>query len=118
MLEKYRDDDRESEMNSEGVRSEPGMTHRESVYEDGGCGDFETATGAVVDDANILANTPLLLLTLPLLVVEEPLALVVSGGGCKTPLGLSCISDKKTELISDSANKKRGAFSFSKVITY
>ena len=103
VLEKYRDDDRESEMNSEGVRSEPGMTHRESVYEDGGCGDLETATGAVVDDANILANTALvsltlstLLLTLPLLEVEEPLALVVAGdcAGCKNPLGFSCISGK------------------------
>lgn len=86
-------------MNSEGVRSEPDMAHKESVYEDGGCGDCETTTGAAFDDANILANTPLLLLTLPLLVVEEPLALVVAGGGggggCETPLGLSCTSDKR-----------------------
>lgn len=94
MLEKYRDDESESEMNSAGARSEPDMAHKESVYEDGGC---ETTTGPAFDDANILANTPLLLLTLPLvLVVEEPLALVVAGGGgsgCKTPLGLSCTSE-------------------------
>lgn len=39
MLEKYRDDESESEMNSEGVLSEPDMAHKESVYDAGGCGD-------------------------------------------------------------------------------
>lgn len=81
-------------MGSIGVRSEQDMSPK---YEEGGC----DTTGGLDDDANILANTPLvsltlpaLLLTLPLLEVEEPLALVVAGdcAGCKTPLGFSCIS--------------------------
>lgn len=82
-------------MGSIGVRSEQDISH---TYEEGGC---DTTGGADADDANILANTPLVslnllavLLTLPLLEVEEPLALVVAGdcAGCKTPLGFSCIS--------------------------
>lgn len=68
-----------------------------SVYEVGGCEDFETKAGAE-DDANILANTPLLLLTLPPLEVEDPLTLASGGGGgggnCKTPVGFSGISNK------------------------
>lgn len=84
-------------MGSIGVRSEQDTSHK---YEEGGC---ETTGGAADDDANILANTALvsltlstLLLTLPLLEVEEPLALVVAGdcAGCKNPLGFSCISGK------------------------
>lgn len=84
-------------MGSIGVRSEQDISHK---YEEGGC-TCDTTGGADDDDANILANTPLvsltfsaLLLTLPLLEVKEPLALVVAGdcAGCKTPLGFSCIS--------------------------
>lgn len=78
--------------------SEQDIPHK---YEEDGC---ETTGGADDGDANILANTPLvsltlppLLLTLPPLEVEEPLALVVAGdcAGCKTPLGFSCISGLK-----------------------
>lgn len=87
LLEKYREEERESDMGSMG--SGVGMAQRRSVYELGGWEDCETTAGAE-DDANILANTPLLLLTLPPLEVEEPLALVVAAVGCcKTPVGFS-----------------------------
>jgi len=74
------------------------MAQSRSEYDDGDWDDREaTADGA--DDANILANTPLLLLTLPL-DEEEPLPVVafvpaaavawhVAAGGCEAPAGFS-----------------------------
>lgn len=92
LLEKYREEERESDMGSMGSGA-VGMAQRSSVYEVGGWEDCETTAGAE-DDANILAKTPLLLLTLPPLEVEEPLALLVAGSGCcKTPVGFSGNSD-------------------------
>lgn len=77
------------------------MAQSRSEYEDGVWDECEALAGA--DDANILANTPLLLLTLPLalpLDVEEALVAaaavgvavagqVAATGGCETPGGFS-----------------------------
>lgn len=78
-LDRYSEEERERDMGCSVLYcSEPAMAQSMSEYEDGDWDDCGSPAGADDDDdANILANTPLLLFKVLPLVVDEPAAAVV-----------------------------------------
>jgi len=96
-LARYSEEERERDMGCSVLYcSEPAMAQSMSEYEDGDWDDCGSPPGAADDDANILANTPLLPFNVLPLVVDEPAATVVvvvvvkaaaTGCCCTSPAG-------------------------------